>query len=48
MAKIAALLSEGNITIFANSTFNTGNILVKKERKIDVLGKLQRAGGYKN
>lgn len=47
LAKISALLSEEKIPIFAISTFNTDYILVKQEREMDALGKLQRVGGYK-
>lgn len=46
LAKISALLSEENIPIFAVSTFNTDYILVKQEREVDALDKLQKAGEY--
>lgn len=47
LAEISTLLSEEKIPIFAISTFNTDYILVKQEKEIDALNKLQRTGGYK-
>lgn len=46
LAEISTLLSEEKIPIFAISTFNTDYILVKQEKEIDALNKLQRTGGY--
>lgn len=44
LAKIASLLAEEKIPIFAVSTFYTDYILVKAEREMDALGRLARAG----
>lgn len=44
LSKITTLLAEENIGVFAISTFNTDYILVKKEREMDALNKLERAG----
>ena len=44
LAKITTLLAEEKIGIFAVSTFNTDYILVKKEREMDALGCLKKAG----
>ena len=44
LAKIAALLAEEKIGIFAVSTYNTDYILVKKENEEKALGKLAGAG----
>lgn len=44
LAKIAALLAEEEIGIFAVSTYNTDYILVKKENEEKALGKLAGAG----
>ena len=41
---VSTLLAEENVGIFAVSTFNTDYILVKKEREMDALSKLARAG----
>ena len=44
LAKIAALLAEREIPIFAVSTFDTDYILVKREREADALDCLAGAG----
>ncbi len=44
LARIAALLAEGGIPIFAVSTFDTDYILVKRERETDALSRLAEAG----
>lgn len=46
LAKIATLLAEEKIGIFAVSTFNTDYVLVKKENETAALEKLHRDGGY--
>lgn len=44
LAKIAVLLADGNIGIFAVSTFNTDYILVKRENEMKALEILEKAG----
>ena len=44
LAKISALLSENEISIFALSTFNTDYILVKAEKLDTALGVLMKNG----
>ena len=46
LAKIAALLAENSISIFAVSTYNTDYILIKQEKYEQAL-KLLSAAGYK-
>lgn len=44
LSKISLLLAEENISVFVVSTFNTDYFLVKKEREMDALSRLARAG----
>lgn len=44
LAKIASLLAEKNIPIFAISTFNTDYVLVKAEYEMEALSVLGQAG----
>lgn len=44
LAKLATLLAENNISIFAVSTYNTDYILIKKEKYEQALNVLSAAG----
>lgn len=44
LARIAALLADGNIGLFAVSTFNTDYIFVKSENEMKALKILEKAG----